>query len=106
MEEHVCVLLLGGLALRNLKIRYFLSCFLCLGNCAMAQPGGPAQGAVERQVPHEQRRAELRQTLQSQRQPVQAPPRQATRRLSSHERQALRQQLREQPQQGAGRSSP
>lgn len=74
----------------------------------MAQPGANVQGegATEPQARREQRRTELRQTLQSQRHPGEsmAPPQgQGGRQLSPQERQALREQLRQQQQQDAGR---
>lgn len=89
-----------------MKIRRCWSCFLFLVNCAMAQTPGDVQGAAEPPLPREPRRAELRQALQPQRQPAQATPNPVSRRLSPLERQALRQQLRQQQPQGAGRTSP
>ncbi len=90
-----------------MKIRRCLSCFLFLVNCAMAQTPGDVQGEAEPPLPREPRRAELRQALQPQRQPAQATPnRVPLRQLSPLERQALRQQLRQQQPQGVGRTAP
>lgn len=87
------------------KVQCMLSCALLAGSAAMAQPADGVQGAVERQALQEQRRAELRQALQSERQPAQGP-RPSPRQLSPQERQALREQLRQQPQRAALRPAP
>lgn len=90
-----------------MKIRRCLSCFLFLVSCAMAQTPGDVRGAAEPPLPRESRRSELRQALLPQRQPAQAAPnRVPLRQLSPLERQALRQQLRQQQPQGAVRTGP
>lgn len=93
-----------------MKMHRHLSFLLLFGSCAMAQPGANVQGegVTEPQAQREQRRTELRQTLQSQRQSAESmalPQGQRGRQLSPQERQALREQLRQQ-QQDAGRTQP
>lgn len=94
-----------------MKMHRYLSFLLLFSSCAMAQPVGNIQGegTTEPQAQREQRRTELRQTLQSQRhlgQSMPPPQGQGGRQLSPQERQALREQLRQQLQQDAGRPQP
>lgn len=100
-----------GLTLQTMKMYRYLSFLLLFSSCAMAQPGDHVQGegVTESQARREQRRTELRQTLQSQRHSGESmPPAQGQggRQLSPQERQALREQLRQQQQQDAGRPQP
>lgn len=92
-----------------MKMHRHLSFLLLFGSCAMAQPVGNIQGEgmTEPQAQREHRRAELRETLQSQRHPGKSTPPaqgQGGKQLSPQERQALREQLRQ--QQNADRPQP
>ncbi|MEA3394610.1 MAG: hypothetical protein U9R55_08310 [Pseudomonadota bacterium] len=94
-----------------MKIQRYLSLLLLFSSCAMAQPGDNVQGegVTDPQTRREQRRTELRQTLQSQRhsgEPMHPAQVQGGRQLSPQERQALREQLRQQQQRDAGRPQP
>jgi hypothetical protein len=73
----------------------FLTFFLVCTGHALAQPGAEVQTPQDESVQREQRRAELRNILQTQHQaPVAGEDK---RQLSPQEREELRQQLRQQP---------
>jgi len=73
-----------------------LVCLICLVTNALAQTGTELPGPADAQSEREQRRSDLRNALQTQRQPAQAG--EVRRQLSPQEREELRQQLRQQPQ--------
>ena len=80
-----------------------LVCLICLAANALAQTGMELPGPPDAQSERDQRRSDLRNALQTQRQPGQAG--EVRRQLSPQEREELRQQLRQQPQ-GADKTRP
>ena len=80
-----------------------LVCLICLVANAWAQTGAELPGPPDAQSERDQRRSDLRNALQTQRQPGQTG--EVRRQLSPQEREELRQQLRQQPQ-GADKARP
>lgn len=86
-----------------MKSFYLLALHCLLGGAALAQGSDGATGKTERELLREQRRTEIRHALQA---PYAgAESREGPYQLSLQERQALRQQLRQQNP-GSGRSTP
>jgi hypothetical protein len=78
-----------------MKFYRWLFFLFCLSGYALAQPGAEVQAPQDESAQREQRRAELRNVLQTQHQaPVAGEDK---RQLSPQEREELRQQLRQQP---------